>query len=192
VKDDFGWILFSTVRRQSDLNIFLEAPTGFYRPAVALSFALNRMACGVQPFCYGLTNFALVLASAASVFLLARGLQRPPGVALLASARWVFNWHGINMATLWISGRTALLLVLFSTSAASAFVRRRYMMAAILTLGAMLSREEAVLVPAALLASLPAVPHRSRLLPELPCSYVCRSPVEPRTFFCGLDPVPLR
>ena len=46
--------------------------------------------------------------------------QRRPASALgsasvAAAAIWIFNWHGINMATLWISGRTALLLTLFAT-----------------------------------------------------------------------------
>jgi hypothetical protein len=52
------------------------------------------------------------------------------------------------MATLWVSGRTALLLVLFATFAAAAFLRGQWLLAAVLTFAAMLAKEEAVLLPA--------------------------------------------
>ena len=132
--------------------MFSSAPTGFYRPIVSLSFAANRLVCGVDSFCYGLTNVLLALGCAAGVFILARGLSLGRGGALFASAVWLFNWHGVNMALLWISGRTALIAVLFSTAAAAAFVSRRFVAAAALALAAMLSKEEAVLLPWILLA----------------------------------------
>jgi hypothetical protein len=152
IKDDFGWIAQSSVASWSDAAGLLGSPTGFFRPIVSLSFGVNRWLCGLQPLCYGLTNVALAVACGAAVFILARGLSLPAGAALLASALWIFNWHGINMATLWISGRTALMVVLFAVSAAAAFVRRRFTLAVLLSLGAMLAKEEGVLLPAILLA----------------------------------------
>jgi hypothetical protein len=85
------------------------------------------------------------------VAVLARVLALPSAAALVAAAIWVLNWHGISSAVLWISGRTALLLVLFATLSACAFVRGRWLSAAALAGAAMLSKEEAVLLPAALL-----------------------------------------
>jgi hypothetical protein len=119
---------------------------------VSVSFAIDRHLCGLDARCYGLTNVLLALGCAGGVFALARALSLPRNAALLAAAMWAFNWHGINMALLWISGRTALLLVLFATFTAAAFVRRRFWSASVLLLLTLLSKEEAVLLPAVLIA----------------------------------------
>jgi len=108
--------------------------------------------CGVQPRCYGLTNVMLAIGCAWAIFLLGRALSLPAAAALLASAIWMFNWHGINMGVLWISGRTALIVVLLGVLAATAFVRQRPWTAALLSFAAMLSKEEAVLLPPILIA----------------------------------------
>jgi hypothetical protein len=147
VKDDFGWVAKSRLQSWSDVRAAFGAPSGFFRPAVSLSFGLNRSLCGTRPLCYGITNFSLLVGCAIGVGLLARALSLPVWGAVLASAMWMFNWHGINMAVLWISGRTALLLVLFATCGAAAFVKGRWLTAAFLIFAAMLSKEEAVLLP---------------------------------------------
>jgi hypothetical protein len=151
VKDDVVWIANSDFTHPREL--LLSAPSGFYRPAVSVSFAVDRWACGTQqPFCYGATNFLLLIACAIAVLLLGRALSLSAGAAVLAAALWAFNWNGINMAVLWISGRTALVLVFFATAAAVTFVRGRWLLSALLMFGAMLSKEEAVLLPLALIA----------------------------------------
>ena len=62
---------------------------------------------------------------------------------------------------MWISGRTALLLTLFAVLAAIAAARGRPAAAALLAFAAMLSKEEAVLLPVALLVILAlAAPER--------------------------------
>ena len=152
VKDDFGWIARSRIRSPHEALNLLGAPSGFFRPLVSLSFGVNRWACGVQPRCYGLTNVVLAIGCACALFLLARALSLPAEAALLASAIWIFNWHGINMGVLWISGRTALVAVLLGVLAATAFVRQRPWIAALLGFAAMLSKEEAVLLPPVLIA----------------------------------------
>ena len=58
----------------------------------------------------GVTNVALALVGAALVYGLARAFSLPWGAAAFAGSLWLLNFHGINMAVLWISGRTALLL----------------------------------------------------------------------------------
>ena len=151
IRDDVGWVGRNQLSSWSDARELLKARAGLFRPAVSWSFALERRACGTSPLCYGLTNFVLLIACAAGVAALARALSLPSGAALVAAAIWVFNWHGISSAVLWISGRTALLLVLFATLSAWAFVRGRWLSAAALAGAAMLSKEEAVLLPAALL-----------------------------------------
>ncbi len=163
VKDDFLWIAGSRL----SADVLLGAPTGFFRPAVSASFAINRAVCGVDSLCYGLTNLALLFASALGVAHLARAVGLSAGAAIAASAIWIFNWHGINMATLWISGRTALLLTVFATWGVASLLRGRWIVGLPLVLLAMLSKEEAVVLPAIVAwglgrGRLGAVPTRER------------------------------
>ena len=158
IKDDFVWIASNQVTGAADLVApFLQAPD-FYRPLVQLSFAADWWLFGAAPLAYGLTNLAFLLAAAAVLRSLAVTLGMTPGSALVAAALWSLSFHGINMSLLWISGRTALLATLFALLAARAFVRKRAAWAAGWALLAMLSREDAVLLPFVLLAwgALPA------------------------------------
>jgi hypothetical protein len=124
---------------------------GFYRPLVTLSFAVDRGMWKLNPLGYAITNVTLLVADAGLLFVLARRLSLSSAAALFAVAAWTFNFHGINMALLWISGRTALLLCLFSLAAVLAWLRGRDGTAALLTLAAMLCKEEAVMLPPLLL-----------------------------------------
>ena len=151
VKDDFVWIASNQLTTLSELvTPFRHAPN-FYRPVVAVSFAVDWWLFGVEPFPYGLTNLALLLAAAAVLGSLAVALGMSRGSAIVAAALWTLNFHGIEMSLLWISGRTALLVTLFALLAARAFVRGRVVRAAAWALLAMLSKEEAVLLPFVLL-----------------------------------------
>ena len=105
--DDFAWILQSRVRSLADVFALFGRDSGFYRPAVALTFAINEWIFGMRPFGYGATNVALALACAAAIGWLARSLDLSRGAAVLASALWLLNFHGIRSAVLWISGRTS-------------------------------------------------------------------------------------
>lgn len=148
IKDDFGWIRSSTLHRPADvLGLFLAAPTGFYRPLVALTFGVDALVFGLHPLGYALTNLALVFATTGAIIVLARGVDLPPGAAIFAGALWAFNLHGINMALLWDSGRTSLLLTLFAVAAAIALRRGGRWSVAAWTLAALWSKETAVLLP---------------------------------------------
>src|SRR5205807_1271877 len=89
---------------------------------------------------------------AALLFALARQLALPPAAALFAVAVWAFNFHGVNMALLWTSGRTALLLCLCALASMIAFLRGHRLAAGVLACAAMLCKEEAVMLPPLLLA----------------------------------------
>src|SRR5262245_28428991 len=127
VKDDYRWIEESRIDAPADLSHLLTANLGFYRPLVAATFALDYRIWGLDPRGFALTNILLFLADVVLLFLLGRRLSLPPVPALFVGAVWAFNFHGVNMALLWISGRTALLLVLFALAGALAFLggRRR-------------------------------------------------------------------
>jgi hypothetical protein len=145
VKDDFAWILTSR-----EWSGFSPAATGFFRPAVSLTFSLDYALFGQGPLGYGLTNLGLLLACTAVIAALFRALRLGMGVAVGAALVWALNLHGINMAVLWISGRTALMLTLCSVAAAWAWTRGwRLWSAACLAL-AVLSKEEAFVLPAIL------------------------------------------
>jgi hypothetical protein len=172
-KDDFRWIVASRVRTADDLKRLFVNTTGFYRPVVSLSFAANERLSGANPKGYGLTNLALALAAAVAIGCLARILRLPTGACVFAAGVWLMNFHGINMAVLWISGRTALLLTLFAVLAAIAASRARPAAAAILAFAAMLSKEEAVLLPVVLVVILALV---TRLRSGHPMSFGGQAP----------------
>jgi hypothetical protein len=147
LKDDFSWIAGARLEHgQTHFEIF-RRHNGFYRPLVSLSFAVNEAIFDLRPFGYGLTNLALVLIDMLGVVALGMALRMPPALAALAAGLWALNPHGIGGSILWISGRTSLLLVAFAIAAAAAFVRQWRWLAAVLSLLAMLCKEEATLLP---------------------------------------------
>jgi hypothetical protein len=149
LKDDFAWIRSSRLAGPADALHLVTAPaSGFFRPVVALSFGLNAQAFGLHAFAFGLTNLALLGVCAAGVWRLAAAIGLPAGARLVAAAIFCLNFHGINLALLWISGRTALLLGAAAVWAAVAAMRGRPMLAGGLAFTAMLSKEEAVVLPA--------------------------------------------
>ena len=152
IKDDFAWIASNQVTSPSELVGLFTSTADFYRPLVRLSFAADWWLFGIEPLAYGLTNLAILAAGALALRALALALGMPRGTALLAAGLWAFNFHGVDMSLLWISGRTSLLATLFALLAARSFVIGRPLAAAGWALGAMLSKEDAVLLPFVLLA----------------------------------------
>lgn len=151
ISDDFSWIKGSRFAGWEGLLGLFRTHNGFYRPLVSLSFAANERLLGLRPLGYGLTNLGLALGCAAAIVALARGLGMAKGAGLLAACLWMLNPHGIGMSVLWISGRTSLLLTLFSLLAAHEAVKGRQKSAAAFCLLALFSKEEAVLLPAVLM-----------------------------------------
>ena len=148
IKDDYSWIATSRVHGPSDLfGLLTSAPMGFYRPLVSLTFAANHAISHLGPFAYGLTNLALTMAIAAATYLLIVRIGVPYGAAAFGMAVWLLNFHGINMAVLWISGRTSLLATLFAVLSAYVFLNARYRLAGVLLFASLLSKEEPVLLP---------------------------------------------
>ena len=152
VRDDFGWIADSHLDAPGDLVRQFTQQVGFYRPLVSLTFAADHAIWRLHPFGYAITNTGLFLVTAGLIYRLARTIALPSGAAMLAAAVWAFDIHAPRMALLWISGRTALLLCIFALAAADAHLRRRDRVAGVFCLLAMLSKEEAALLPAILTA----------------------------------------
>ena len=147
IKDDFAFVYHGHLHGWSSISPSSPSPGGFYRPLVQLTFSATEAVFGTNPVPYALTNLFLGLACAASLFALARALGLAAWAALAATAVWAFNFHGINMALLWFSGRTSLLGTLFSTLAALALTRNHSLAAGGLALMAFLAKEEVVALP---------------------------------------------
>ena len=147
IKDDFAWVYHSRIDGWSSLLSAFTSAQVFYRPMVQLSFGVTEALFGNNPIPYALTNLLLGLACAASIYTLARAIGLASWAALAATAIWAFNFHGINMAIAWLSGRTSLLGTLFSALAALAFLRNRLIVAGVLAFGAFLSKEEVLALP---------------------------------------------
>jgi hypothetical protein len=150
VRDDFAWIESSRIDSPSDVvRLFTHQP-GFYRPLVALTFSVDHAIWGLEPRGYAATNVVLFAIVAGLIYRVARTLQLPPAAALLAAALWAFDIHAPRMALLWISGRTALMLCIFALAATEAALRQQYKTAGVFCLLALLSKEEAAMLPAIL------------------------------------------
>ena len=147
ISDDFRWIVESRSESLADLVGLFGQDVGFYRPLVAVTFAADYALWGAQALGYGVTNLALLTMAAVLLFVLARDVRLPPAAALLAAGVWLLNFHAVNMALLWISGRTAMLACVFSLITAIFVIRRRPLLAGVACLAAMLSKEEAIALP---------------------------------------------
>jgi hypothetical protein len=184
VKDDFQWI---SAAREPLGAAFTEA-RDFYRPLVRLSFRVDYELFGLDSYPYGLTNLALAAACALLVFALGQSFGLSSGASIFGAALWAFNFHGINMGVLWVSGRTALLLTMFALVAALAFLRGRKVLCLLCISAALLSKEEAVLLPFALLLwrvamnrDVSAVTHAWWVLIPLPLYGIARLRTEAMT-----------
>ena len=162
VQDDFRWIVESRAGDAGDLAALFGTNIGFYRPVVGISFALDQLVWGARPFGYALTNVVWCLAAAGALFGLARRLRLAPAAALAAAGVWLLNFHAVNMAVLWVSGRTALLAALFSLGTAHAMLRGAPIASGVFALLAMLSKEEAIALPVLFTAHLLATERRLR------------------------------
>lgn len=148
ISDDFAWIEHGRLDGERTLGDVLSGHVGFYRPVVSLSFGLNHSLFSTWSLGYGLTNLLLVIGCATGVWFLARTVGLSPTSALVASALWAFNFHGINMSLLWLSGRTSLLLTFFALWTVLAASHRRSLGMFVGALLALASKEEAVALPA--------------------------------------------
>jgi hypothetical protein len=147
VRDDFRWIEVGRVGSLADLPRLLAADIGFYRPLVLVSFSVNYALFGLHAFPFALTNVVLLVACTVLAWRLALAFGLSSTAALVGAAAWAFNLRAVGMALLWISGRTALFLTLFALLATLAALRGHRWRAAGWCLLALLSKEEAIVLP---------------------------------------------
>lgn len=147
VKDDVVWVGANQVTSWSDVRALLFRTDGFYRPVVGATFALDRAIYGLEPFGFGATNLSLLLLGAAMLAYVSTTLGLPTTMAIVTAGVWALNFHAVNMAVLWLSGRTALCVVIAALLAAASVVKQKPISAGVAALVAMLAKEEAVMLP---------------------------------------------
>lgn len=147
LRDDFRWIDQGRSESLSQVGALFTTNVGFYRPIVSVSFAADYALWELNAFGYALTNLLLLVACAALLAALARQLGLAFAAAVVAAGVFAFNFHGINMALLWLSGRTSLLALFFALLSVNAVLRGWTIAAGVACLAALLSKEEALALP---------------------------------------------
>jgi hypothetical protein len=147
IADDFEWALGNRSRSASDVAAILTRNNGFFRPAVGLTFAANEFLSGTDPRPYGMTNVALAALCALSILWLGRALRLPLHACAFAAAVWLLNFRGIDMAVLWLSGRTALLVTFSAAATVASLLQGRTVQGCLWLTVALLSKEEAIMLP---------------------------------------------
>jgi hypothetical protein len=163
VKDDFRWLGDARSALEDPVHAVLPRAPNFYRPLVTASFAANYTLFGLNARAYGLTNVALYLACIAAIWLLLRDVGVGGPAASIGALTWALNPHGINMAVVWISGRTSLMLTVFGVLSTVCFLRRWRLTGALLLLAALLSKEEATVLPFVILVWVPIARRERRV-----------------------------
>jgi hypothetical protein len=162
IKDDFGWIARARPALRSPATVFRADYSGtFYRPLVLLSFSVDYALHGLRARGYGISNIVIYLAIAAMLVLLFRELGLTSLAAGVGAFVWAINPHAVNMALLWISGRTSLIMTLCAVLAVLLFLRRHRTAGTVLLFCALLAKEDAILLPLVVVACL-AVRHFDR------------------------------
>lgn len=135
----------------------LGAGTHYYRPFVSVSYIVNYAMFGENPVGYKVTNLLLHVLCALLVFFFARHILKGRSAPLLAALVFaVHPAHTENVA--WISGRMDLLATAFALMSILAFYKydglgkRGWYIASLgLFLGALLSKESVIVLPALIL-----------------------------------------
>ena len=103
------------------LHILTSTHQGGYEPLTELSFAIEYRFCGLNPFCYHLTNLVFHLFNCLLVFWLVFLLDRNPNVAFLAAL--FFGIHPLRVESVaWVSERKDVLYGFFFLSSLVAYL----------------------------------------------------------------------
>ena len=158
--DDYGLIVENfkfTGNIRNILQAFTQDAFGgkgtIYRPLLTVSFMLDAVWSGVRPWGYHLTNILIHIACCILLFQLLKIFLARTGTAALLSL--CFAVHPVlNQAVAWVPGRNDSLLTLFSLASALAFIKhvqnRKWLWLGayfLLSLGALFTKESAVLLP---------------------------------------------
>lgn len=128
----------------------VEEGSGYYRPLMLLSLAVDRALWGLSPAGHHLQSLAWHLSGVVLLAVLLRTRVRDEA-ALVGAA--LFALHPVQSeAIVWVAARNDLMVAAFSFAAVLALVRERLLLGGVLALAALFSKESGVFVFALLLA----------------------------------------
>jgi tetratricopeptide (TPR) repeat protein len=140
--------------------VFPNAPANYYRPLLLIWMLLNRQVWGVSAAGWHLTALALHLAVAAELFLVARRILSGRFAAGAAAA--VFALHPVHVECVaWVMGMTESFSAAFLLGSLLCYLRARdpvprsrgwYFASVFLFAGALLAKENMIVLPALLVA----------------------------------------
>jgi hypothetical protein len=155
IKDDFRWVAAGAAAMSNPASVFTADESGtFYRPLVTLTFAADYALYGLRSRGYGFTNLLLYAICMLLIFAVLRRLNVGVTAAAAGGFAWAVNPSGIDMAVLWLSGRTSLLMTAFSCVSLLLFLGKRRLAGTIACMGALLCKEDAIALPIIILCGL--------------------------------------
>lgn len=120
----------------------VESASGYYRPLVLLSLALDRALWGLSPMGHHLHSVAWHLLAVGLLWGLLQELARPQA-ALVGAA--LFALHPVQVeAVAWVAARNDLMVAAFVFGSVLALRRQRLLLGGLLALAALLSKESGV------------------------------------------------
>lgn len=130
---------------------------GYYRPLVSLSYAVDFLLWGKDPAGFHLTNIFLHAFTSMLFFFVLRRIGVPGHVSIAAAL--IFALHPMHTESVsWVSGRTDILAALFLLCAVRIWIeyqvrggRGLYWLTLVFFVAALLSKEEAIILPFLLL-----------------------------------------
>jgi hypothetical protein len=125
VTDDFNWLESVVHSGKVEYLRSFTATTGFFRPLVGLSFAIQYRLHGMNPKAYGLFNMLIHMLNTILVYLLLSQWGKTKPLALPATVLFALNAKATNMAVGWISGRTTLMFSFFVLLSLYLFLKER-------------------------------------------------------------------
>ncbi len=159
--DDPMLIINNPIIKAFTLSTITQAFTSFdpelYVPLTTITYQINHLIAGLNPFVYHLTNLILHIGNALLVLWIARLLNLNRWAALFIAL--IFAVHPINVeAVVWASARKDVLSAFFLLSSIGAYLRytnegskRWYAATIILCLLGLLSKITVMMLPALLL-----------------------------------------
>jgi hypothetical protein len=169
-------------------GIGLEVSSGFYRPLQILSYAIDFRFWNLSYTGYHLTNLALHILTALSIYWFIRLLSKEGLLSFLAAA--LFAVHPVNTgAVSYISGRADPLCALFVFLCLICYIKyldtsgmKYYLLFPLCYLCASLSRESGLMLPAFILLYHYSFRRRLRLMDIAPFAIVAAAYILMRSF----------
>ncbi|MDD5729539.1 MAG: tetratricopeptide repeat protein [Candidatus Omnitrophica bacterium] len=125
-----------------------DIPRGMFRPLLMLTFSFNYFFSGLAPLGYHIINILTHFLNGVLLYSILRFLKKDLPFGLVLGACLLFIAHPLNTeAVNYISCRSDLLVTFFTLAAVLLYLRSRPMLAVLLYILALLTKETALVFP---------------------------------------------